>query len=127
MHVSFRATAIAAAFLFFTLSAIFLLAPDLMLSLWSVAASDSAMFVARRAAMVYFGFGVLMTSARKLAPSPARTAIVRGLLAALIALAILGTIEFALGHAGAGVFAAVTVEIAFAAAFLIAEREAPAI
>ena len=77
--------------------------------------------------MVFLGLAVMMLSARDLAPSTARTAIVRGLLTALVALAILGTIEFVLGHAGAGIFAAVTVEIAFAAAFVIAEREAPAI
>lgn len=127
MSVSFRTVAIAAALLFFALCAALLLAPDRLLALWDVAASASGSFVARRTSMVFLGLAVMMLSARDLAPSTARTAIVRGLLTALVALAILGTIEFVLGHAGAGIFAAVTVEIAFAAAFVIAEREAPAI
>ena len=122
MRLSFRSVAVASAGLFFFLTAIWIFAPDRMFGPWGVAPSDAGYFMAHRAAATFFGMGVLAALARDLAPSPARDAITYGIVAAFLAVAAAGAYEFASGHAGSGIFSAVAVELAFAAAFVAANR-----
>jgi len=82
-----------------------------MLAHWNLGASPSADLVARRGAALYAGVGVMVFMARGAAPSPARSALLAGMVTACSLLAALGIGELASGHAGRGILVAVMLEI----------------
>ena len=122
MSLNFRTIAIAASVICFVLAGTWLLAPSLLLEMWGIQYSYSVGLIARRAAALFLGFGVMFVLARDAQPSHTRTALTVGLSVACLALAALGVFEFATGHAGPGILSAVIVEFALATLFLRSTR-----
>ncbi|HEY3048403.1 MAG TPA: hypothetical protein VGJ72_13220 [Polaromonas sp.] len=118
MKISFRRVAILSAFIFFALALTWMLAPGVLLSSWGVDLSSQAGLVGRRGAALYAGIGVMFLHARNAAPSPARSALLRGAVVACLLLAVLGISELVNGHAGPGILVAVAIEVVLVMAFL---------
>ena len=110
MFLSFRSLSIfsttLAAALFLTL----LLMPGLVFWLFHIPA-ESAVFLSRRAAVLFLGFAILMWLVRNAENSSTRRAISLGWGTTMTALAILGTFEFIRGFVGPGIFMAAAVEL----------------
>lgn len=111
MNATFRGLAILYSFFCLVLAGMFLFNPNFILSEWNVDFSDPVGLVARRCGAFFTGLAVMFFCARNAEPSPARTAIVKGFVVALLILAGLGVMEFATGHAGPGILTAVVFEI----------------
>ena len=114
LKIAFRQFSLAAALVFFSLALVWLLAPQVLLWIWSVPFSEAVGLLARRAAALFAGIAVMLFLLRDVAPSPARHAVTTGLALACAGLALLGVAEFVAGHAGAGILLAVVVEAALA-------------
>jgi hypothetical protein len=120
--MNFKNLAIVCALLCFSLAAIWLFAPGILLNMWGVDFSYSVGLVGRRSAALYVGIGVMFFYARNSEHSLARSAIISGIVVAFLALAALGTFELATVHATPGILSAILVEVAFALAFLRVAR-----
>lgn len=114
----FRVLAWLTACLFIGLAGLWLLAPDAMLTAWDVDLTGSTGLLGRRLAGLYAGIGVMCLLARKAAPSPARSALVGGLLTTCLLLAALGIFEWLGAHAGIGMLGAVLIELGLALGFV---------
>lgn len=123
MPFTFRSLAILASAICFGLAAVWLLAPNLLLGIWEVEYSYSVGLVARRAAALFLGIGVMFVLARNSEPSQSRMALTSGFIVACLTLAALGIFELLSGHAGVGILSAVVVEVALAVAFLSCMRK----
>jgi threonine/homoserine efflux transporter RhtA len=99
------------------LTGIWLLVPQLFLSLWQIGSDGGALIVARRSGALFLGFGLMFWLARDAEKSPTRDALAAGFSISSAALAALGVFEFATGNAGAGIWLAVIVEIALSVGF----------
>ena len=93
-----------------------MLAPNLFLSNWGVEFTTST----GRGAALYAGMGIIFFSARNAAPSPTRSALLKGAAVTCLMLAVLGVFELATGHAGVGILGAVFIEVALVLGFLAA-------
>jgi hypothetical protein len=120
--MNFRNLAIISAFLCFALAAAWMLAPEILLSLWGVEFSSATGLVSRRAAALFAGFCVMFICIRNAEPSPSRSGLVSGFVVACLLLAALGVFELATGHAGIGILSAVITEVVLALAFLSVGR-----
>ncbi len=120
--MNFKTLAILSGLLCFSLAAIWLFAPNILLSTWGVDFSYSVGLVGRRGAALYAGIGVMFFCAKNSEHSLARSAIISGIVVAFLALAALGTFELATVHATPGILSAVLVEVALAVAFLRVAR-----
>ncbi len=117
MSLSFRKLSIAASCLCIALAAGWLLFPQFILGLWQIGGGKAAVFTAHRSAALFLGFGAMLWLARDAEKSPARDAMAAGFSVGCAALAVLGTLEFAAGNAGAGIWLAVIVEAALSVSF----------
>jgi len=124
MSLSYRHLAIASSGICFFLALIWLVVPQLLLWVWQIDASHSALLMARRGGALFLGLGVILWRTRHADPSPARSATAYGLSVSCGILATLGASEFMTGHAGPGIWLAVAVEYTLAACFW-AVRQAP--
>jgi hypothetical protein len=122
MKLSFRSVAILSTLGFFTLALIWMFAPNVILSSWGVAFSYPVGLMGRRAAAFYFGIAVMLFSARNAEPSPARSALVAGLVVACLTLATLGVFELTTGHASRAISVAAVIEVALSLSFLSVSR-----
>ena len=120
MKIAFKNIALLSASICIALALIWLLTPTLLLSLWDVEFSEPVGLVSRRAAPLFAGMGLMLFKLRHVEPCPARTAVSSGLMVACLMLALLGVIELFIGHAGPGILLAVTVEVALALGFHLA-------
>ena len=93
-----------------------LVAPQLLLSLWGVHHDESVGLVGRRTAALFLGLGVTFFVARNAEVSVARQALLAGFGISCLALAALGLFELAMGRVGAGIFVAVVPELLAASA-----------
>ena len=118
MRLSYRAFALIAATGCLGLSLVWLLAPQLLLSLWGVQQDESVRLVGRRTAALFLGIGVMFFVARNAEASVARQALLAGFGIGCAALAALGLFELAMGRVGAGIFVAVVTELLAASACL---------
>lgn len=118
MTIRFRPLASIFGVLFLAIASAWMFASDVMLSQWGVLASEQTGLVGRRGAAMYAGIGVMFLLARNAGASPARAALVSGIVTVLVLLAVLGVFEFATGHATAGILPAVLLEVGLAIAFL---------
>lgn len=116
--MTFRHTAILAAAVFLLLAAVWMFAPQLILSDWGVESSSPTDLLARRGAAFYLGIAVMFFLARNAAHSAIRTALIRGVITACSILALLGVYEFSAGHAQQGILIATLIEITLVLAFL---------
>ncbi len=120
--MTFRLLALLSSALLFTLSAMWLCAPELMLTQWGVPYTDSAGFVSRRAAAFYAGLALMLLLARNAEASKARFALATGISLTCLMLATLGIVEWHSGAATADILVAVALEAVLAVAFLLSNN-----
>jgi len=121
--MNFRNLALFTALVYCALALIWALAPNILLSTWGVDFSYPTGLVGRRNAALLAGLGIMLFQARAAQPSPARSAMVSGLIFANIALACLGIVELTTGHAQLGILVAVIGEFALGVAFIYVGRK----
>lgn len=122
MQLNFRSLATLTALVFFSLALTWMFVPNLLLSNWGIEFSAPVGLVGRRGAALYAGIGVMFFLARNATPSPARSALVAGLVVACLMLATLGGFELVAGHANSGILTAIVIEVALTLAFLYVGR-----
>lgn len=120
--MTFRRLALLSAVLFFALSAMWMCAPELMLTQWGVPYTESAGLVSRRAAAFYAGMALMLLLARKAEASGARFALSSGISLTCLMLATLGILEWRSGAATAQILIAVALEAVLAVAFLLSNK-----
>lgn len=122
MLLKFRHLATGTALLFWALAVVWMFAPADMLTNWGVGFSEDTELVSRRAAALYLGIGVMFFLARNCRPSPARSALVTGLIVTCLTLAALGLYEWLAGHARVTILAAVFIEALLSLVLLYVQR-----
>ena len=120
--MTFRHLALLSSVLLFGLSAVWMLAPELMLTQWGVQYSDGAGLVSRRAAAFYAGIALMLLLARNTEASKARFALAKGVSLTCLILATLGILEWQSGSATAQILVAVVLEAVLAFAFLLSNK-----
>lgn len=115
--INFKYVSVAAACLYITLFLSLLLVPDFIFWIFDIDGDESARFISRRAAMLFFGFAVISWLGREASHSSMRQAVILGMAATMATMALTGLYEFARGYAGAGILLAVMAELAFAVAY----------
>ena len=95
----------------FSLVVLLLAFPWVIHLIVGIEASDGADVLARRAGMLFLGFGTIAFFCREAPLSHARQAVVMGQSVSMLGLACLGSIEFARGACGPGVMLAVSAEL----------------
>lgn len=113
--MNFRSLSIATALLAFTLSACLFFSPALIFTLFGIESNTSAVLIAKRAAMLFLGLGVLSSLARNAPHSELRQVVLASAGVTMLSLALLGLFEYTTGHAGHGILVAVAGELGFAA------------
>ncbi|NRQ41555.1 hypothetical protein HRH59_03060 [Rheinheimera sp. YQF-2] len=120
--MTFRHLAILSSVLLFGLGAVWISAPELMLTQWGVQYSDGAVLVSRRAAAFYAGIALMLLLARNAEASKARFALAKGVSLTCLILATLGILEWQSGSATAQILVAVVLEAFLAVAFLLSNK-----
>lgn len=118
MALSFKNLSVVSAAIAGALFLTLLIVPDLVFWLFQIPAPDSAAFLARRAAILFLGFGIIMWRIRDSEASPTISAICLGWGVSMVALAMLGAMEFVRGFAGGGIFFAVVIETFLGVSYL---------
>jgi len=108
--IKFKMVSVITAAITLTLCLVLLLAPEAIFKLFSVDENSSALFIGRRAAMLFLGISVITWLGRNSPHSESRQAICLGLAISMLSLAVLGTIEYLRGFAGLGISLAVITE-----------------
>jgi hypothetical protein len=116
--VSFRKLSTITAVIAVTLFLLLLFAPEIIFTLFQVQGNESAFFISRRAAMLFLGFAVITWLGRNSSNSETRQAICIGMSISMLALAVLGVIEFLRNFVGIGIFLAVFTELVLGIAYL---------
>ncbi len=116
--MSFQSVSIVSAGLFFTLFLCLLGVPEFVLMLLGVETHTAAEFISRRAALLFLGISILFFLGRTAPHSISRQAILMGMSCSMLALALLGSVEFIRGYAGPGIWGAVITEILLVLAYL---------
>ncbi len=116
--MTYRVTSLVAAFICFTLGILLILVPDFIYWLFSLSGNDLGNFLARRAAMLFFGFATLCYLSRNAPDSALRRSIAAAVAVAMAGLALSGLFEFFRGYVGAGIWLAIVTEIGFALLFV---------
>ena len=114
MKVQFRSVALASSLLCLGLAAVWILSPGLLLWIWQVERTDSALLVARRSGCLFLALGLMLFAAREAPPSPLRQAMATGLAVGCAGLALTGILDLLAGRAGIGILLAIGVELAVA-------------
>lgn len=97
--------------------------PELVLGMWALPTTSVAVSLGLRVAGLVLGWGVALFLARRQQASPVRRAISYGSATAGLAAAASGVYSLVLGVVGVGILIPVTIEVAAAAAFILAERQ----
>lgn len=118
----FRHLALLSSMLLFALSAMWMFAPELMLTQWGVQYSEGAGLVSRRAAAFYAGIALMLLLARNAEASKARAALATGISLTCLILATLGILEWQSGSATTQILVAVVLEAFLAVAFLLSSQ-----
>lgn len=115
--MSFRAVCVATSLLCAGLSIGLLTMPDVFASVFGLTPSVEGAVMARRAGVLFIGLGGLIYSCRTLVDPNHTRAISRWMVILMVAMAVLGLVEFALSRVGIGIFVAILPEVIFAALF----------
>ncbi len=107
----FKILSITTACIAFILFAVLLFIPNLVFIIFEISGNESASFIARRAAMLFLGVGVISWLIRNSEHSELRQSICIGLTVLMFSLSLLGTIEFIRGFAGPGIGLAIVTEL----------------
>ncbi|MDC0609661.1 hypothetical protein OAP63_02920 [Vibrio sp.] len=116
--INFKLLSISTSLIALTLCAVLLLVPEVLFWLFSVEANSSALFMGRRAAMLFLGLSVLSWSMRNVGHSKSRQAVCLCFSVSMFGLVTLGTVEYFRGFAGAGISLAIVTETILAALYL---------
>ncbi len=111
---TFKTLSVANAALTFILFCTLLFAPGLIFWTFSIQAGAAAIFIARRAAILFLGLSLISYGGRNAPHSDLRQSIVLGMFVLWALMACLGIFEFARGYAGIGILLAVVAELGFA-------------
>ena len=125
MALKFRGLAILTSLLFCLIGLIWLLVPGLPMADWGLTLTPSTALLGRRSAALYLGLAAIFFWARNADPSPARTALARGIALMCLMLAVLGVYDYATGHVTLHILVAVVLEMSIGSAFLYVERKRP--
>ncbi|WP_368187699.1 hypothetical protein [Aestuariibius sp. HNIBRBA575] len=98
--------------------------PGLIYWLFQIPAHDSADFLAKRAAMLFLGLGVMTFLSRQSNNSETQRILSAGMMAGMSGLAMLGLFEYLRGMAGPGMWLAICAELGFVMAYLRVYRRA---
>jgi hypothetical protein len=125
MKLSFRSVAILIALTLFVLALALLFAPHVPMGQWGLEYTVSAGVVGRRAGALLAGIAVMFLLARNAQPSPARSALIKGLLVSCLMLMSLGCFELAIGHVNSGILVPIFIEAMITLALLLVSRRQP--
>ncbi len=112
-----RALFVATAALLALLGVSWLLAPETMLSLWGAQGDQITIYMARRYAVLFFGYAVILWLSRTAPATPARDAILAGATVVAAAMALVSLFGVLTGTVGPAAWIAVVIEVALAASF----------
>jgi hypothetical protein len=105
--------------LYFYLFVMLLFFPGSFLNDIGIKTTESAEFLARRAAMLMLGFAVLVFFGRKMYHSPARQVMALAISVNMAGFALMGLFEFGRGFVNAGILTAVTIESILAVSYFL--------
>ena len=105
--------------LYFYLFVMLLFFPGSFLNGIGIETTESAEFLAKRAAMLILGFAVLTFFGRKISHSPARQVMALAIGVNMAGFALMGLFEFWRGFVNAGILTAVTIESILAASYFL--------
>ncbi len=105
--------------LYFYLFVMLLFFPASFLNDIGIKSTESAEFLARRAAMLMLGFAVLAFFGKKMYHSPARQVMALAISVNMAGFALMGLFEFWRGFANTGILTAVTIESILAASYFL--------
>jgi hypothetical protein len=105
--------------LYFYLFVMLLFFPSSFLNDIGIKTTESADFLARRAAMLMLGFAILAFFGRKTSISPARQVMALAISVNMAGFALMGLFEFWRGFVNAGILTAVTIESFVAVAYFL--------
>ncbi|MBE0368398.1 hypothetical protein [Pseudoalteromonas aurantia] len=115
--VSFKNLSVMTALITFGLCITLLFTPEVIFNLFQIEGHDSAFFISRRAAILFLGISIIAWAGRCAPESDSRLAISLGLTVSMIALALIGALEYFRGFVGLGIFLAIVTEVALGAAY----------
>lgn len=115
--LTFYRVAVSTSILFFLLASVLMFEAELMLTSWGITFTESLGVLARRIAAVYAGISVMLFFARNTEHSPARTAIIYGVITFCLLLVALGAYEFSVGNLTSDIISSILIEIAVVVAF----------
>ncbi|WP_424982959.1 hypothetical protein [Maritalea sp. S77] len=118
----FKNISIAAALLFFTLSALMIFYPPLIYWLFALEPHELGDFLAKRAGVLFLGLGLLSFLTRDVRDKAIQRIISISFGSMMLLMAAMGIYEFARGYAGIGIWFANLTEIGFGAAYLMMWR-----
>lgn len=118
----FKKISIAAALLFFTLSALMIFYPPLIYWLFALETHAIGDFLAKRAGVLFFGLGLVSFLTRNIEDKVVQGIISISFGSMMLLMAGMGIYEFARGYAGIGIWFANLTEIGFGAAYLMMWR-----
>ncbi len=102
------------------LAAILILGPQHYLGLYNVAVDPGAVFLGRRAAPLLLGLAVVFWCLRDVAPGAVRDTVAWSAAVAFGGIAVSGVAAYVGGTASVAILVAAAIEVAIAAAFLLA-------
>jgi hypothetical protein len=105
--------------LYFYLFVMLLFFPGSFLNDIGIKTTESAEFLARRAAMLMLGFAVLVFFGRKMYHSSARQVTALAISVNMAGFALMGLFEFGRGFVNAGILTAVTIESILAVSYFL--------
>ncbi|MEC8326458.1 MAG: hypothetical protein VX100_10230 [Pseudomonadota bacterium] len=97
--------------------------PELLFYLFNIEASDATYFMGRRASILFLGLALVSWQIRNISDKITQLAVSLSFMVIMFGLAILGSIEFTLGNAGAGIFLAIITELTLGLFYLKIWRE----
>jgi hypothetical protein len=94
-----------------------LLAPEVMFYLFQIPESESAIFMSRRAAILFLGIGLLSWLVRNATHSTSTQSIKMSFAIIMFGLVLLGSFEYIIGNAGIGIGLAIITELLLGVAY----------
>ncbi|MCF6322646.1 MAG: hypothetical protein L3J32_12900 [Rhizobiaceae bacterium] len=114
----FQKVSLAATLVYILLFLFLLFTPEFIFWIFQIEGSETADFIARRAAMLFLGLAIIAYFGRHSPNSIMRQAVSLGMGVSMVALAVLGAFEFFRGFSGPGIWFAILAETGFAIAYL---------
>jgi hypothetical protein len=115
--INFKNLSIITAVIAFVLFITMLLAPEVMFYLFQIPESESAIFMSRRAAILFLGIGLLSWLVRNATHSTSTQSIKMSFAIIMFGLFLLGSFEYIIGNAGIGIGLAIITELLLGVAY----------